>query len=94
MKRFKKCNWQSTENLEFMNKKKSIFENVMAILLKDMPSKGVISPVLAFEKKIVMKDYAKQRKCQNKYFEFHTEISLKSLNWTLKRNPFTSNDVG
>ena len=33
-----------------IHEKKSIFENVMAILLKDMPSKGVILPVLAFEK--------------------------------------------
>ena len=31
-------------------KKKSIFENVMAILLKDIPSKVVILAVLAFEK--------------------------------------------
>ena len=49
MKRFKKWKWQSTEYFEFM-KKKSIFENVMAIFLKDMPSKEVILPVLAFEK--------------------------------------------
>ena len=49
MKRFKKWKWQSTENFEFM-KKKSIFENVMAILLKDIPSKVVILAVLAFEK--------------------------------------------
>ena len=26
-----------------------------------------------------------KEKGQNKYFEFHTEISLKSLNWTLWR---------
>ena len=45
MKRFTKWKWQSTEYFEL-----SIFENVMAIFLKDMPSKEVILPVLAFEK--------------------------------------------
>ena len=49
MKKIKKWKWQSTENFEYM-KKKSIFENVMAIFLKDMPSKGEILFVLAFEK--------------------------------------------
>ena len=33
-----------------IHEKKSIFENVMAILLKDIPSKVVILAVLAFEK--------------------------------------------